>query len=112
MLLLCFWDMGQRPSRNCVTQLAARATQLGEKGVVVVAVQAAKPEGDAVTRWIEENKIPFQAGQMGGDIDKTRFAWGVVSLPHLILTDREHVVVAEGFSLGDLDNQIAAAAGR
>ncbi|MEN6332832.1 MAG: carboxypeptidase-like regulatory domain-containing protein, partial [Phycisphaerales bacterium] len=30
MLLVCFWDMGQRPSRNCVTQLAARAAQLGE----------------------------------------------------------------------------------
>jgi hypothetical protein len=36
----------------------------------------------------------------------------VVSLPHLILTDKKHIVVAEGFSLDDLDKQIETAAGR
>lgn len=112
MLLVCFWDMGQRPSRYGLTQLAAQAAQLGEKGVTVVAVHAAEVEGDAWSQWIEKNKISFPAGAIAGDIEKTKFAWGVASLPHLILTDKKHTVVAEGLSLDDLDTQIAAVAGR
>lgn len=111
-LLVCFWDVGQRPSRNCVTQLAARAAELGEKGVVVAIVQSWEVEGDALNQWVKENKIPFQIGRITGNAEKTRFAWGVVSLPHLVLTNKEHIVVAEDFGLGDLDKQIEMAAGR
>jgi hypothetical protein len=112
MLLVCFWDMGQRPSRACMTQLAAQAAPLGEKGVRIVAVHAAQVEAGTLSQWIEKNKIPFLSGTMSGDIEKTRLAWGAASLPHLILTDKKHAVVAEGFSLGDLDQQVTAAAGR
>ena len=112
MLLVCFWDMGQRPSRYCLTQLAAQAAPLGAKGVAIVAVHAAQVEGSALSQWIEQNKIPFQAGAIAGDIEKTKFAWGVASLPHLILTDKKHIVVAEGFSPGDLDKQVETAAGQ
>ncbi len=110
ILLVCFWDMGQRPSRNCIMQLAAQASQFGEKGVLIVAVQAAKVEDGALSRWVEKNKVPFKTGAITGDIDKTKFAWGVTSLPHLILTDKEHTVVAEGFGLSELDRQIEIAA--
>ena len=37
---------------------------------------------------------------------KTRFTWGVRSLPWLILTDAKHVVRAEGFALTELDDKI------
>jgi hypothetical protein len=112
MLLICFWDMGQRPSRNCLTQLAAQAGPLGEKGVRIVAIQAAQAEDSALREWIAKNKVPFPLGNIRGDIDKTQSAWGVASLPHLILTDKKHITVAEGFGLDDLDKQIEAAAGQ
>lgn len=112
MLLVCFWDMGQRPSRYCLTQLAAQASQLGDKGVVVVAVQAAQVEENALSGWLQQNKVPFKTGTLTGNADKAKFAWGAAALPHLILTDRKHTVVAEGFSLSDLDKQIEAAAAR
>ena len=32
-------------------------------------------------------------------------------MPHLILTDKKHVVVAEGFGLDELDKQVAALTG-
>jgi len=112
MLLVCFWDMGQRPSRYGMTQLAARAAQLGTKGVTIVAVHAAKVEDGTLGQWGERSKIPFTMGAIPGDIDKTKFAWGVASLPHLILTDKKRAVVAEGFGLADLDKQIETAAGR
>lgn len=112
MLLVCLGDVNQRPSRYCLTQLADQAGHLKEKGVATVAVQAAPAEEGALAKWVQENKIPFPVGSLAGGIDKTKSAWGIASLPHLILTDRRHVVIAEGFSLSDLDKQIAMAAGR
>jgi hypothetical protein len=41
-----------------------------------------------------------------GDEEKTKFNWGVKSLPWLILTDKEHVVTAEGFSVNKLNEKI------
>ena len=48
-------------------------------------------------------QFPFPAGMVAGDDEKTRFAWGVKSLPWLILTDREHIVSSDGFTLAELD---------
>jgi hypothetical protein len=110
MLLVCFWDMGQRPSRSCLMQLAAQSAALREKGVEVVAVHAAKVDGGVLSQWLKENKVSFAGGMIVGDIEKARLAWGAASLPHLILTDKKHTVIAEGFSAGDLDKQIGAAA--
>ena len=41
-----------------------------------------------------------------GDVEKIRFAWGVRSLPWLVLTDRNHIVIAEDFPLTELDEKI------
>ncbi len=59
MLLVCFWGMGQRPARYCLTQLAAQAGPLGEKGVRIVAIQATTVENNALKEWVEKNKILF-----------------------------------------------------
>ena len=40
------------------------------------------------------------------DVEKTRFTSGVKALPWLILTDKEHSVQAEGFSINELDGKI------
>jgi hypothetical protein len=37
---------------------------------------------------------------------KIRAAWGVRSLPWLILTDRKHIVTVEGFGLNELNDEI------
>ena len=38
--------------------------------------------------------------------EKVRFSWGVKFLPWLILTDKERIVQAEAFGLGELDDRI------
>lgn len=106
MILICFFDMDQRPSRNCITQLTKRAEQLKEKGVIVVAVQASKVGQNELNEWIKKNNIPFPVGMIQGDEEKTRFAWGVKSLPWLILTDKNHVVSVEGFAVSELQQHI------
>jgi len=106
MVLVCFWDMNQRPSRNCIMQLAKQAQQLKGKGVTVVVVQASQIDEKTLNEWVKENNIPFPVGMIQDDSEKIRFAWGVQSLPWLILSDPEHIVRAEGFALSDLDEKI------
>ena len=106
IILVCFWDMNQRPSRNCLLQLSKRAKELMAKDVVVVAVQTSKVDEDKLNDWIQKNNIHFPVGMIQDDEEKTRFTWGVRSLPWLILTDAEHVVTAEGFSMAELDEKL------
>jgi len=106
MILVYFWDMQQRPSRNTLLRLTKQAEELKLKGVTVVAVQAVKVDENTLNEWVKKNGIPFPAGMARGDETKTRFTWGIRFLPWLILTDRSHVVVAEGFGLSKLDEML------
>jgi len=106
MILVCFWDMEQRPSRYCIRELAKRAEELKEKGVTFVAVQALKVDENALNEWVKKQNIPFPVGMIQGNEEKTKFNWGIKSLPWLILTDKEHVVTAEGFSVNKLNEKI------
>ena len=105
MILVCFWDMQQRPSRNCIMRLAKQAQQLNQKGITVVAVQASKIDENALNEWVKKNNIPFPVGMVQDDVEKTKFAWGIRSLPWLILTDKQHAVQAEGFSINELNER-------
>ena len=107
MALICFFDTQQRPSRSCVIELAKRAGELKEKGLTVLAVQASKIDKDRLSEWVRENTISIPVGMIEGDEKKTRSAWGVRSLPWLILTDKRHVVQAEGFGINEINKRIA-----
>jgi len=106
IILVCFWDMEQRPSRHCVTQLAKQADQLKSKGVTIAAIHASKIDQKALNQWVEKYNIPFPVGMVQGDHEKARFSWGVRSLPWLILTDSEHIIQAAGFRVNELDEKI------
>jgi hypothetical protein len=105
-LLLCFWDPDQRPSRRCLRQLAERAPQLGKRGVVLVAIQSAKADSRASDPWPKELRDYCRTGTTQGDSSQIQFAWGVRSLPWLILTDNRHVVRAEGFAVNELGDKL------
>ena len=107
-ILVCFFDMNQRPSRNCVQQLSKRAQELEGKDVSIVAVQALKVDEETLNEWIKNQGISFPVGIVQGDEEEIRFTWGVKSLPLLILTDGEHIVQAEGFALSELDDKLKA----
>ncbi|TKJ39574.1 MAG: hypothetical protein CEE38_02300 [Planctomycetes bacterium B3_Pla] len=109
-ILLCFWDVDQRPSRHCVGRLAEQMEQFREKGVTVVVVQTSKVDEKVLNEWVRKNAVPFPIGIVRGDVEKTKSAWGVQALPWLILADRNHIVSAEGFELGELDEKMKAVA--
>ena len=68
-------------------------------------MQASKVDEEALGKWVRANDIPFPVGIMQGNHDNTRSAWGVKSIPWLILTGRDHVVQEEGFNLSELDEK-------
>ena len=105
-VLVCFWDMQQRPSRYYIRRLAEKARGFAEKGITVVCVHVSDIDNNTLYEWVKEYNIPFTIGIVRGNEEKTRFSWGVQSLPWLILTDSEHVINAEGFALSDLEEKI------
>ena len=78
--------------------------------MTVVAVQAATTDENKLKEWTKENLISFPVVMISDDAEKTRSAWGVRALPWLILTDRKHVVTAEGFAIDELDEKLSAVA--
>lgn len=108
-LLVCFFDMNQRPSRRYILQLVTQVESLKQKGVNIAAVQAVKMDEKALRQWVKENDISFPVGMIQDHEECVRFDWAVCSLPWLILTDKEHIVQAEGFGLNELEDKIREA---
>jgi protocatechuate 3,4-dioxygenase beta subunit len=106
MILVCFLDVEQRPSRNCLRQLGEKTQQLKAEGVVVAAVQASKIDLGTLDQWRERYNVSFPLAMNPGDEEKTRFAWGVRALPWLILTDTRQIVVAAGFGLEEINDEL------
>lgn len=102
-MLVCFFDMEQRPSRQAVQRLSGQAAALTEKEVVVLGIDLSKTEASRLSEWASTQKIQIPIGATDGDIDEIRTTWGVKALPWLILTDKGHVIKADGFAVGDLD---------
>jgi len=107
-ILVCLWDIDQRPSRNCVLQVSARTAELKRKGMAVIGIHISAVEKDELDVWMKKNRISFPTGIVQGDSEKIRLNWGVCSMPWLILTDKQYVVRAEGFALSELDEKLKA----
>jgi protocatechuate 3,4-dioxygenase beta subunit len=106
-VLMCFLDLEQRPSRQCLSELAGKAGVLATQGVSLLVVQTSKVDMKQYEMWLKENRITVPIHAASADFETKRRAWGVMSLPWLILTDKNHVVRAEGFTLDDLDRKVA-----
>jgi hypothetical protein len=56
---------------------------------------------------VQRVRLAFPIQVVEGDFESKRAAWGVKALPWLILTDKGHVVRAEGFSPAEVDGLVA-----
>lgn len=73
-ILVCFFDMQQRPSRRYVLELVGQADKLEQKGIAVFAVQATKVDEGELNKWVKENNIPFSVGMIKAEEKKTQAA--------------------------------------
>ena len=106
MILICFFDIEQRPSRNCVQELNKKTQELKEKDIEIIAIHTSEIEREYLDSWIKENNIDFPIGIIKENKEQTKFNWGVQALPWLILTDKKHIVQAEGFSINEMDEKL------
>jgi protocatechuate 3,4-dioxygenase beta subunit len=109
-VLLCLFDAGQRPSRHVLRQLNEQAAALRQRGVLLLGVQAAVIDDETFNAWKAASPVSFPVGRVTEKSEKSRWATNVNALPWMILADAGHKVVAEGFSLDDLDGQLKALA--
>ena len=107
-VLLCFLDIQQRPSRQVLRQLAQSRAQLLQRNVVPVIVQAAPCEPGELQKLLAEYARDLPWGQIVGAGEKVQRAWGVESLPWLILADRGHIIRADGFPPAALEEKLSS----
>lgn len=105
-VLLCLVDIEQRPSRHLAKLLAEQQAALKEKGVTVVALQAAVADPETLKGWQTASAVPFPVGSVPDKSPKTRWATDAESLPWLILADGSGRVVAEGFEVDELSDNL------
>ncbi|KPL19112.1 MAG: hypothetical protein AMJ75_12740, partial [Phycisphaerae bacterium SM1_79] len=75
-VLICFWDVNQRPSRNCVQELEKKAELLADKGVFVVLVQAETVDEGKLGAWLSKGRIALPVGRIRDNVDEVRRHWG------------------------------------
>ena len=104
VVLVVFHDSGQRPSRQAMSALGQRAKTLEAKGIAVLLIDVG---GKPAVSEAGKSAVAFPATTLGEKAEETKFAWGVKALPWLIITDKKHVVRAEGFGIDQVDAKIA-----
>ena len=91
-------------------RLGKRAKLLADKGVYVILVHAQSAKEKSVNSLLKEHEIDFTSGLLErDDIYRIRRAWGAKLLPWLILSDKDHVITADGFGIGELNRKIEEA---
>jgi len=104
-LLVCLCDIQQRPSRQCLFGLSQKVDALSARGLALVVVQVSDvPE--LHQPWLNNALTDLPIHMCECDFETRRRAWAVSGLPWLILTDKDHVVRADGFALSELDLKI------
>jgi protocatechuate 3,4-dioxygenase beta subunit len=102
-VLVCFFDMTQRPSRRIVQELAARAKPLVENGLAVLLIQVGEPDKAAWQEWLDHIGVPFPVATTTATMSTLSRDWTVRALPWLVLLDESHAVQATGFDLAQLE---------
>jgi hypothetical protein len=105
-VLVCFFDMNQRPSRRLVQDLAAEAKLLEQNNLPVLLIQAGEADKAAVQKWLRASGVPFAAGTTAPAMPKLLEDWTVQALPWLVLLDESRVIRATGFDLEQLDQSL------
>jgi hypothetical protein len=86
--------------------LDQQVAALRQKSVSVLGIQAAVISDEDFNEWKSAGGVSFPLGRVTEISGKSKWASELSSLPWLILADASHRVVAEGFSLDELDAQI------
>jgi hypothetical protein len=105
-VVVCFFDLQERPSRNAVAELLKQAEDLKSLGVDAILIQSSAVDRAALRSYAATNLLSIPVGMISTNEARTQFGWGVKGRPWLILADKDHVVRAEGFGVADLPDKL------
>jgi len=105
-ILLCLVDPVQPSSRRCLVGLAGKADALASRGVITIGVLTARVDFQQHEAFRKAHHITFPNYPADDDFEARKAAWGVKSVPWLILMDKSHAVQVAGFALDELDARI------
>jgi len=105
-ILLCFIDLQQRPSRQCLIDLSDKSDLLRTHNVDTILIQTSQIDLKKYGSFLEGNRISHTIEIVKGDLNSLKPRWGIKAMPWLILTDENHVVHLEGFNLNELERRI------
>ncbi len=106
-VLLFFFDINQRPSRRLVKELLNHKQAFEKFDIKPIGIQAEYGATRQLNSWIGENDIPFPIGSIKQNLEIVKWTWGVEALPWLILADKQHKVIREGFTIDELEDTIS-----
>jgi protocatechuate 3,4-dioxygenase beta subunit len=105
-LLICFFDVQQRPSRHALKELTGISTGLKEKGITILGVQSSPIGQEELDEQLKKAKVTFAVGMIGANEEKVKFQWGIDGLPWLVLTNKQHIVKASGFVVAEITEKL------
>ncbi len=106
IVLVCIWNVEQRPSRHVAKALAARTGALREAGVAYISIEVSALSDGERSEAMSEAGIDSAGIYFLSESSRAQERLGADSLPFLLLTDLEHIIRAANFSLDDLDAKI------
>ncbi len=105
-LLICFFDVQQRPSRHTLKELVGMTARLKEKGIIVAGVQSSSLGQEELDEQLKKTGVTFAVGMIGANEEKVKSQWGIDGLPWLILTNKQHIVKASGFVVAEITEKL------
>ncbi|MGA2679374.1 MAG: carboxypeptidase-like regulatory domain-containing protein [Sedimentisphaerales bacterium] len=105
-LLICFFDVQQRPSRHALKELAVMTAGLKEKGIIVAGVQSSSLGQQELDEQLKKAKVTFAVGMIRANEEKVKSQWEIDGLPWLILTNKQHIVKASGFVVVEITEKL------
>ena len=105
-VVLFFWDMRQRPSRHFIKQFAAKKDLLESKNIDVVMIHNGIIDQDKLNGWLSDNGVTLESIIMSKELDDARYTLGLKGLPWMFMVNEDNVVVAEGFTVEELEGML------
>ncbi len=105
-VLVCFFDLQERPSRNAISELLRQTKDLKAQGIDAILIQSSAVDRAALRSFAATNQLSFPIGMIRADEAKTQFNWGIRARPWMILADKDHVIRAEGFGVAELAEKL------
>jgi protocatechuate 3,4-dioxygenase beta subunit len=106
MLVLCFFDFEQRPSRHFAKKLAELAERLAGVDRVILGVETSDWDRKEIRDWLGNCGLSIPVGAIKADRDEVLARFGVKSLPWILLADGRHVVRFEDVELKEIEKNL------